>query len=341
MRAAVLISGGTDSTFALLKATKKYKFVEAITFSFTDKSTCCSLSDIEDAAYYSKLFGVKHRVIDVSKEFSREVIQKTEDIYISGKTPNPCAICNKKVKIEQFIKDNCPENYDVVITGHYARITKYAGRYCIKRAVDTIKDQSYFLGRLDESYLKHLKFPCGDFSKTDIRELLSKMGLEIYKKRESQDLCFAESKEYRAFKKKLSIPGNIIHVATGKIIGKHSGIINYTVGQRKGLGISWKSPLYVTKVDPVRNTVFVGEKEFLFTDTIRITNINWICKGKQSSLEGEVKIRSLSPLFPAKFIETGADSGKIIVIKKIFAVTSGQLAVFYKNDRLILSGWII
>ena len=341
LRAAILISGGADSTFALLKATRKYRFVEAITFSFMEKSTCCTPSDIEDAAYYSKLFGVKHRIIDVSREFSNEVIKKTENIYLSGKTPNPCAICNKKVKIEQFIKTNCPAKYDVVITGHYARITKYAGRYCIERAVDIKKDQSYFLGRLSEPYLKYLELPCGDFSKTDIRRELEEMGLEIHKKRESQDLCFADSSEYKKFKKQLSLPGNITHIATGKVIGKHKGIINYTVGQRKGLGISWESPLYVVKVDPANNTIFVGEKEFLYTDTIYINNINWLCSDKQPSLDGKVKIRSLSPLFDAHFTETGSDTAKITVNKKIFAVTPGQLAVFYKNNRLILSGWII
>ncbi len=340
LRAAVLISGGTDSTFALYKATQKYKFVEAITFSFSDKSTCCSLSDIDDAVYYSKKLNVKHKIIDVSKQFKREVIEKTESIYLSGKTPNPCAICNKKVKIEQFIKENCPQKYDVVVTGHYASVTNYNNRYCIERAKDSLKDQSYFLGRLEEKYLKYLDFPCGKHTKTEIRDTLKKLGFEIHKKGESQDLCFANSSEYTEFKKRLSIPGDIVHLKTKLVIGKHNGIINYTVGQRKGLGISWEEPLYVAKIDPVKNIIYAAEQSYLFSDTVIISDLNWICASPSNSVKGEVKIRSLSPLKPAEFVLTGKDSGKIILEEKVFAPTPGQLAVFYKNNRLVFSGWI-
>lgn len=340
LKVAVLVSGGADSAFALLESVKKYSYVESFTFSFSRESTCCNSNDISNAKAHSALLGVKHNLIDLNNIFYENIIKYTEDEYKIGRTPNPCVVCNKKVKIERFIKEVCPHKFDKVITGHFAKIERFDNRYCISMANNKLKDQSYFLARLDKNIIRYLELPCGIFSKEHIRQTLKTSGFTEHDKAESQDLCFADCSEYLLFKKELSIPGNIYHINDNKLIGRHNGIINYTYGQRKGLGISWDEPLYVVKIDPENNAIYVGEREFIYSNKIEINHLNWICSHSPNNMEGLVKIRSFSTPVSAKFDLLDKDHAQIIPFKELFAVTPGQLAVFYINNSIAVSGWI-
>ncbi len=340
IKAAVLVSGGVDSAFALLESVNKYSYVESFTFTFSRESTCCNSNDISNAKAHSELLGIKHNLIDLKDIFYENVIKYTEDEYKVGRTPNPCVVCNKKVKIERFIKELCPHKFDKVITGHFAKIEQFDNKYCISMADNSLKDQSYFLARLDKNIIRYLELPCGIFSKEYIKQTLKTAGFTGYNKIESQDLCFAESCEYLSFKKELSIPGNIYHINNNKLIGRHNGIINYTYGQRKGLGISWEEPLYVIKIEPVNNAIYVGERKFIYSNRIKINRLNWMCSYSTNDMEGLVKIRSFSTPVPAKFHLLDKDHAQIIPLKELFAVTPGQLAVFYVNNSIVVSGWI-
>ena len=357
---AVGMSGGVDSTIAayLLKE-QGYKVI-GLTMSIWDnsidipdigKSGCYGpgeARDIQAASDIAKKLGIEHVVIDLSKEYKGTVLKYFCDEYTCGKTPNPCVICNQKVKFG-FLMQRAIEmgiHYDYFATGHYVR-TEYDDknkRYLLKKALDPAKDQSYFLSYLKQEQLEKLMFPLGDKTKTDIKALARKIGfMDVADKDESQD--FIETDDYSVLFDKEDIKeGNFVDM-DGKKIGRHKGIIHYTIGQRKGLGISGGNSgiLYVIKIDADTNTVVVGPEKYLFSDELTASNMNWISiPSLAAPIEIKAKIRQQHKESEAT-VTPCIGKDQIIVKFKTpqRAVTPGQTVVLYDNDVVIGGGIIV
>ena len=360
---AVGMSGGVDSTVAAYFLKEQGYNVVGLTMSIWDnsidipdigKSGCYGpgeVRDIKAASDIAKKLGIKHVVVDLSKEYKGTVLKYFCDEYSCGKTPNPCVICNQKVKFG-FLMQRAKEmgiNYDYFATGHYVRM-EYDNnnkRYLLKKALDSTKDQSYFLSYLKQEQLEKLIFPLGDKTKTEIKELARKVGFtDVADKDESQD--FIETDDYSVLFDKGDIKAGDFVDIEGKKIGRHKGIIHYTIGQRKGLGISGGNSgiLYVLKIDADTNTVVVGPEKYLFSDELSATNINWISITELSSpMEVKVKIRQQHKEAQATITPCTGDTlkGQISVKFKIpqKAITPGQTVVFYDNNIVVGGGIIL
>jgi len=360
---AVGMSGGVDSTVAAYLLKEQGYNVVGLTMSIWDnsidipdigKSGCYGpgeARDIQAASDIAKQLGIQHVVVDLSKEYKSTVLKYFCDEYTCGKTPNPCVICNQKVKFG-FLMQRAKEmgiNYDHFATGHYVR-TEYdhkSKRYLLKKAVDSTKDQSYFLSYLKQEQLEKLIFPLGDKTKVQIKELARKVGFtDVADKDESQD--FIETDDYSVLFNKGDIKGGDFVDIDGKKIGRHKGIIHYTIGQRKGLGISGGNSgiLYVLKIDANTNTVVVGPEKHLFLDELMATNINWISvTGLTAPMQVTAKIRQQHKEAKATITSckdnslTGQVSVKFETPQR--AITPGQTIVFYDKDTVVGGGIIL
>ncbi|MCX6112598.1 MAG: tRNA 2-thiouridine(34) synthase MnmA [Proteobacteria bacterium] len=360
---AVGMSGGVDSTIAAYLLKEQGYNVVGLTMSIWDnsidipdigKSGCYGpgeARDIEAAKDIAKKLGIKHVVVDLSKEYKGTVLKYFCSEYTCGKTPNPCVICNQKVKFG-FLMQRAKEmgiNYDYFATGHYVR-TEYEDnhkRYLLKKAIDSTKDQSYFLSYLKQEQLEKLIFPLGDKTKTEIKELARKIGFtDVADKDESQD--FIETDDYSVLFDKGDIKeGDFVDVE-GKKIGRHKGIIYYTIGQRKGLGISGGNSgiLYVLKIDADTNTIVVGPEKYLFSDELRAANINWISISELTApMEIRVKIRQqhkeAQAIITPCIGESSKDQATVKFKTPQRAITPGQTVVFYDKDIVIGGGIIL
>lgn len=349
-RVVVAMSGGVDSSVAATLLLKEGYEVIGVALKLWPKSlcgqkaprSCCSLQDIEDARSVAHKLNMPFYVLNVEKEFKKEVIDYFCRDYAQGRTPNPCIICNEKIKFGILLKKALELGADYVATGHYARLAmdKKSKRLVIKEAKDKGKDQSYALFSLSQNQLNQVLLPVGDYFKKEIRLIASKLGLKPHQKPDSQEICFVLNNDYHKFlKEKLKAikPGYIID-KTGKMLGIHQGICFYTIGQRKGLGAFGK-PMYVIGINPKDNTISIGEEKDLKRREFFVHNLNWMVKPR-AKMEVKAKIRYNHPKAKAIVQLIDYNRAKVKFLTGQNAVTPGQAAVFYKNDTVIGGGWI-
>ena len=340
------MSGGVDSSAsAVILKQKGYEVIGA-TMQLWDEG--CLFNHAKDAKNVCDKLNIKHDIFDCQNKFKEHVVNNFIQCYKSGKTPNPCVECNKYLKFGEFNKIAEQLKCEYIATGHYAKVEyseKY-NQYVLKKSKEEQKDQSYFLYRIPKEILSKIIFPLEEFSnKEEIRNIARENDLIVAEKKESQEICFIPDNDYVGFIKNNSNnkfkEGNIVNTK-GEILGKHNGIINYTVGQRKGLGISYKEPLYVLKIDKEKNEVIVGTEQELYTNEVIIEDINYLVtdlENKQIEVEAKVRFRAK----PAKATLYPLESGKA---KFIFeqpqrAITPGQSLVFYIDDIVVGGGKII
>ena len=331
----VAMSGGVDSSaVAYLLKKENYNVVGATMKLLNNEATT---NAINDAKKVCEVLGIKHYVFDMEKEFKEIVITNFINSYKEGKTPNPCVVCNKKFKFGLFYK-KAKEllNADYIATGHYASLKDNK----LVESQNTVKDQSYFLWGIDKDVLPHIMFPLSKYeNKDEVRHEVSKILPNTSKKKDSQEICFIPNDDYKAFLSKYTTtkPGNI-YLEDNTLIGKHAGLTNYTVGQRKGLNISYKEPLFVLRIDTKNNCLIVGPKESLYKDKLRANNINILV----DDFSGKIlaKIRSHGPKEEV-VIEKDQDELIVTFKNKVRAITPGQSIVFYHEDGTCLGGAII
>lgn len=340
------MSGGVDSsTSAVILKQKGYEVIGA-TMKLWEQ--CALVNHAKDAQKVCEKLEIEHHVFDCKEKFKNHVINNFIQCYECGKTPNPCVECNKYLKFGEFFKKAEELKCDYIATGHYAKVeySEEYNQYVLKKSKEDKKDQSYFLYRIPKEVLPKIIFPLENFSnKEEIRNIARENNLIVAEKKESQEICFIPDNNYVDFIKNNSNntfkSGNIVN-KNGEILGKHNGIINYTVGQRKGLGISYKEPLYVLKIDKEKNEVIVGTEQELYIKEVFIEDINYLVtalENKQIEVEAKVRYRAK----PAKAIlyPLENEKAKIVFEEPQRAVTPGQSLVFYINDIVVGGGKII
>lgn len=351
----IAMSGGVDSSVAAILLKEQGYEVAGATFKLFENEdigidrmrTCCSLEDVLDAKSVADKLGFRHDVFNFGKEFERDVMLPFAESYQSGETPNPCIECNRSVKFEKFLERAMLLGFDYIATGHYARIEKdpQSGRYLLKKALDQSKDQSYALYTMTQEQLSKTLFPLGNLKKTEIRAIAEREGFVNANKPDSQDICFVKDGDYTGFLRKtlgVSPTGGEFVDKEGNVLGKHRGIIHYTVGQRKGLGKTFGKPMYVVGIDSENNRVTLGSNEDLFTGSCTVGNINLISIDNLTEpMEATVKTRYTQREVPATIYPAGPDKVFVKFGEKQRAVTPGQAAVFYRGDALLGGGTIL
>lgn len=359
------MSGGVDSSVTAYLLKEEGYEVEGLSFVLWETrhkaefSTCCSLQAINDAAGTAETIGIKHYKVDVRNAFVDHVIEPFVESYTKGRTPNPCVLCNQSIKFPYLLKWANEKGFDFIATGHYARVASDYRLYAsvldesadtvtadhhslLLQGVDPKKDQSYFLYVLRKEELDRLMLPLGQYKKDEVRALADDLGLDAAGRPESQEICFVEDRNYFKFIDKLSPvaqrEGPIIDTK-GNVIGTHKGVYAYTVGQRKGLGIAAKEPLYVIRIDHVKNAVHVGPKDMGYEKEFTVRNLNWLIPSANRELNVNVKVRSTMPGKPARIILSG-DSARVMYEEPQWAPASGQSAVFYLNEIVAGGGTI-
>lgn len=353
-RALAAMSGGVDSSVAalLLKeqgydvigATMKLYANEAI--GIAQEKTCCSLSDIEDARQVASSIGIPYYVMNFEEEFERQVMQRFAEEYEHARTPNPCIVCNQYLKFGSLMKRAQALGCDYVATGHYARVERdeKSGRYLLKKAADAAKDQTYMLYRLSQEELSHALFPLGSLTKEEVRSLAQAHGLVNSRKRDSQDICFVQNGSYADFLERYrgrKWPEGDFVTQDHRVLGRHKGLIRYTIGQRKGLGLSLPEPMYVVRLDPERNEVVLGREEDLYSSTAVVDHINLMAvPSLDEPMAVTVKTRYSQKEASATARQTGPDEITIDFEAPQRAVTPGQSAVLYRGDTVVGGGLI-
>ena len=353
------MSGGVDSSVAAILLQRQNYEVIGVTMRLWEDETKASSNNkiidsnaIEDAKKVSKRLGIKHYVYDLREEFRKRVIDNFVCTYMCGKTPNPCVECNKYMKFDAFYKIAKELGCEYIATGHYSKIyysEKYK-QYVLAKANSEQKDQSYFLYGINKDILPNAVFPLAEYNdKEQIRKIAEENGLEVAKKKDSQEVCFIPDNDYISFLKRqnnidkkqdIKPKGNIV-LTNGEILGKHDGIINYTIGQRKGLGISYKEPLYVLQINKDKNEVVVGTEKQLYTKELLAEELNFLLDIElNEDIEIEAKIRYRAK--PAKAILkiNKNKTARIIFEEPMRAITPGQSVVFYINDVVLGGGKI-
>ncbi len=371
------MSGGVDSSVAACLLKELGYVVEGLSLILweerkkTDFKTCCSLQAVEEASEIAHHIGITHIVCDVRDDFIEKVIEPFVNAYTTGLTPNPCILCNKFIKFPFLMKEAEKRGAEYIATGHYARVEpvqiselraqnkdNLSLINCdslLKKGIDPKKDQSYVLYILGPDVLKKIILPLGTYRKAEVRAMAKNFNLPAAKRSESQEVCFIEDRNYFKFVEKLSPlvgkPGPIMDMS-GKVLGTHKGIHAYTVGQRKRLGISSSKPLYVVKIDAMRNTVYVGTQEDAMKREFSVENLNWLLLPHAETFRATVKIRSMMKDEPADVFlqrskngehiihQTAGETVRLVFDKPQWAPASGQSAVFYNGDTVVGGGII-
>ncbi|MGN1345834.1 MAG: tRNA 2-thiouridine(34) synthase MnmA [Eubacteriales bacterium] len=354
-RAMIAMSGGVDSSvaaylmkeagFSCMGVTMKLFHNEDI--GIPREHSCCSLDDVEDARSVAFRLGIPYHVFNFSERFEEEVIRRFVSAYENGRTPNPCIDCNRYLKFDKLYRRAVELGYDTVVTGHYARIERdeASGRFLVKKAADAQKDQSYVLYTLTQEQLAHTQFPLGGMAKPEVRRIAEEQGFLNARKHDSQDICFVQNGSYADFIEAYTgrhwPEGNFVD-REGRVLGRHRGIIRYTIGQRRGLGLALPEPLYVCAIRPSDNTVVLGKEAELFTRTLTAQNINLIALptlDKPTRLRAKVRYRQ--PETWATVTQEGEDTLRIEFEEPQRAITGGQAVVLYDGDTVVGGGTIV
>lgn len=346
MRTLVAMSGGVDSSVAAARMVADGHEVIGVTLKLwagpngeMPTSGCCTVSDSEDARRVAAQLDIPYYVLDYTEDFSRGVIDGFVSDYLSGRTPNPCVECNRTVKFSRLMSQAAEFDCDVVVTGHYARVDRHAGRYRLRRGTDTAKDQSYVLSMLGQDQLSRVRFPVGDLEKASVRELAAELGLRTAYKAESMDICFVGRRDYRTFLRgqapEAVEPGALV-TTEGREVGVHDGIAGFTVGQRRGLGVALGEPHYVVAVDAPTRTVTIGTKDHLTSGGIELSGMTWTSVPLEPGTKTLVQYRAHSEAVEA----TWSGDGTVEFVEPQMAVAPGQTAAFYRGDE-VLGGGII
>jgi tRNA-specific 2-thiouridylase len=307
---------------------------------------CCSLADIEDARSVAYSLDIPFNVFNFTADFHASVLSRFVEFYCRGFTPNPCIDCNRFIKFERFFRRAKELGYNFIATGHYARVERdlESGRYFLKKGIDGTKDQSYVLYTMTQEQLARTLFPLGNLRKSDIRNIAQKNGLITAEKRESQDICFVPDGDYAAFIERFTeqnvTKGHFVD-KNGNILGEHNGIIRYTIGQRKGLGIAHKTPYYVCAKNVKENTIVLGDEVDLYTDCVEATDINLISQDEITRplrIKAKVRYRQTEEWGTAEQIDT--DRIRVKFDQKQKAIAKGQALVLYDNDNVVGGGTI-
>ena len=352
-KAIIAMSGGVDSSVAaLLMKEKGYDCIGVTMKLFNNEQagiskekSCCSLDDVEDARAVARKLDIPYYVFNFSDNFEKNVIERFIEAYHNGRTPNPCIDCNRYIKFKKLFLRMKELSMDYVVTGHYARIAydEKSGRYLLKKGIDDSKDQSYVLYSLTQEQLSHTLLPLGELEKSEVRRIAEENGFINADKPDSQDICFVPDGNYASFIEKhtgkASPHGNFLSTG-GDVMGEHMGIIHYTIGQRKGLGIAAGRPVYVCDIRPEDNTVILGENDDLFSSTLVAGDINLIsCESIVEPIRIKAKIRYRQPAQPAEAV---IKNGKLYVTfdEPQRAITKGQAVVLYDGD-IVVGGGVI
>jgi len=345
----IAMSGGVDSSAAACLIKEKGYDVIGVTMKLydnneTNQKTCCSLNDVEDARNAAYMLGFPYYVFNFKADFKKQVIDRFITAYENGETPNPCIDCNRYLKFEELYRRAAALGCDYIATGHYAEIEEKNGRYLLKTAADCRKDQSYVLYTLTQEQLAHTIFPLGGLLKAETRKIAAEHGLLNAGKHDSQDICFVSDKNYASFIKKTTgkiYPEGDFTDTHGNILGRHKGLIHYTIGQRRGLGLSLPSPLYVMKKDVANNRIVLCANEELFQREMDVKEINWVSADEfKEPFRAEVKIR-YSHKAACAVVIPDKNSAHIIFDEPQRAITVGQAAVFYQDAYVIGGGKIV
>jgi tRNA-uridine 2-sulfurtransferase len=364
---AVAMSGGVDSSAAAAILAHSGVSVVGLTLHLWDQTRlagkhgipdapkagrCCSIDDVYDARRVAEDLGIPYYVINQEDRFERDVVRPFVDEYLAGRTPIPCSLCNNHIKFDQLLKTARSIGAERIATGHYA-VNEYdekRGRWILKRPADRAKDQTYFLFGLTQEQLSRTLFPLGHMTKPEVRESARQHGLRLAEKPDSQEICFIPGGDYKQFltayleEQGEAMPetaGELV-AASGEVMGRHEGISNFTVGQRKGLGVASPSPLYVLNIDPASHRVTVGADAELATRTLRARQLNWISIAELTGpMRVRAKIRHRHEPAWATLEPAGADEVVATFDEPQRAVTPGQSAVFYDGDEVVGGGWIV
>ncbi|MCK5068981.1 MAG: tRNA 2-thiouridine(34) synthase MnmA [Desulfocapsa sp.] len=340
IKVGIAMSGGVDSTACALLLQKTCD-VHGFFMQLAQPDLKQQLKRVKDTAARCN---IPLTVIDLQAHFEEKVLNYFEDTYLQGRTPNPCMICNPEIKFGLFMDAILKHGMERIATGHYANIVEDDGCFFLQQGEDVLKDQSYFLARLTQEQLAQVDFPLGTMTKSTVYDFVEEHGFTDFRGQESQDVCFLKDESVGNFLKTRNpdsaVAGDIIHV-DGQVLGQHNGITNYTIGQRRGLGIAAPAPLYVIRIDASENRIIVGENEALFQKEIEIKNILWNCNRRAKPNNNYlVRIRYGHKGQPAELKQIAEDHYRITFTEKQRAVTPGQFAVIYANACVIGSGEI-
>jgi tRNA-specific 2-thiouridylase len=345
------MSGGVDSSVAAALLAREGHDVVGLSMQLYDQQqgeitfgSCCTLDDLYDARRVAAAIGIPHYIVNFERKFEEHVVSDFVREYAAGRTPIPCVHCNGDLKFASLVERAEGFHAEAVATGHYAQVDfdEDTRRYRLKRGVDPQKDQSYFLFTLTQAQLARARFPVGALDKPAVREEARRLGLRVAEKKDSQEICFVAAGEHAGFVgKRTEIPGGVIQDREGHVLGRHDGVHRFTIGQRKGLGLSAGVPLYVVGIDADNAAVTVGRREDLERTTLTASRVNWMSGDAPAApFRALARIRYRHKEAPATITPTSADTVSITFDEPQLAITPGQAVVFYEGEVVLGGGWI-
>ncbi len=352
-RVVVAMSGGVDSSVTAALLLEEGYEVIGITMRLMSpgeqaagERSCCGLEAVEEARRVAGILRIPHYVLDFEEKFEKEVVEYFCWEYSRGRTPNPCILCNQKLKFGKLLEKAKGLGIDLIASGHYARVTYDSGRGCylLRRGIDRAKDQSYVLFNLAQEQLRHILLPLGGLAKEKVRERAKELDFRVHDRPDSQEICFVSDGDYGSFLRKrrpeIMEPGPIID-KKGKVLGQHKGIYLFTIGQRRGLGMAAGKPLYVVSINREGRTVIVGGSEDIYRRELIAADVNWIAGDKLiKPISVKAKIRYRHPLSEATLTPLRGGKVKVRFSSSQQAITPGQAVVFYQGEEVIGGGWI-